>query len=436
METVLWVFSSAMVPPEAVALTIGVAGGFSGLVAYRTTGASYGVAAIFCGLIAGWLTATCYVGVSRSPTLAGFSYAAGLTAITSVLPALLGAGFGLWVGRREKRNGAKGTELSARKQPTILLTERPPLLLTVEAPSNKPAPSQVRSDAAPPVDVEASSNTPDIAQPAQLPPTVAPLAWLNTRKAVIVFSCLFGLTSVFVPPWMIQSGGVRRNLGYHLLFSPPHLAAEIDFDRLLVTWAAILLFSVVYWTTLVRSSRSGSSFVLVGAVLLFSGLPDALAQTRTVPTREYVSQEHRVAVSFPRSWELQPTKRNEVWIASGELRDVEAGCFVRVSIVPNLRLSTPEEFFAKTDEKAFEKLASIASPDVRVHLYDMAYLGGRKARRAIYSGTDEGIKTGSLMYQTLDADKVITVACFAEQKNFTHVYDQFDRIMSSFRFIR
>lgn len=152
-------------------------------------------------------------------------------------------------------------------------------------------------------------------------------------------------------------------------------------------------------------------------------------------TREYVSREHGIAISFPGSWTLSPSVRNEVWLASGDLRGVSAGCFVRVSSVPNLRLTKPDDFFAQMDENAFVKLNSITTPDIRVHLYDFSYLGRKKARRIIYSGTDEGLKVGNLVHQTLDRDRIFTVTCFTEQQRFNFVYGELEVIPASFRFL-
>src|SRR2546425_5597649 len=87
-----------------------------------------------------------------------------------------------------------------------------------------------------------------------------------------------------------------------------------------------------------------------------------IAQTKQV--REYVSREHKIAISFPTSWKLDSPVRNEVWLASGTVKGISAGCFVRVSSVQNLRLVKPDDFFDKIDEKAFVKLNSIATPDI------------------------------------------------------------------------
>jgi len=159
-----------------------------------------------------------------------------------------------------------------------------------------------------------------------------------------------------------------------------------------------------------------------------------IAQTKQV--REYVSREHKIAISFPTSGKLDSPVRNEVWLASGTVKGISAGCFVRVSSVQNLRLVKPDDFFDKIDEKAFVKLNSIATPDIRIHLYDISHLGGRKARRIIYSGTDEGVKVGNLAHQTLDGDRIVTVTCFTEQKNFQLIYGELEAIPASFRFVK
>lgn len=164
----------------------------------------------------------------------------------------------------------------------------------------------------------------------------------------------------------------------------------------------------------------------------------AIAQTVTYPgkpsLRQYTSSEHRVQISFPVAWKLDRPLKNEIWLSVGELRGNGAACFVRVSSVESLRLSTPAEFFAKTDEKAFVKLNSMAMPDIKIHMYDMAYLGGRTARRAIYSGTDSGVRTGTVTYQTLDGDKIFTAGCVSESTTFQLLYNDFEAVLSSFRF--
>ena len=174
----------------------------------------------------------------------------------------------------------------------------------------------------------------------------------------------------------------------------------------------------------------------LGAVVFLMVLCSAATLAQTKQTREYVSRDKKIAISFPVGWKLNPPVRNEIWLASGIVRDVSAGCFVRLSSVPNLRLVAPDDYFAQIDEKAFVKLNSIATPDIRVHLYDFSYLGGRKARRIIYSGTDGGIKVGNLVHQTLDGDRIVTVTCFSEQQNFQLIYNELEAVSASFRFIK
>jgi hypothetical protein len=183
-----------------------------------------------------------------------------------------------------------------------------------------------------------------------------------------------------------------------------------------------------------KLSSPYTPIVLIALMGVWLGLADAVARPSGV--REYVSREHRIAISFPRSWTLTPPVRNEIWLAYGRVRNAAVGCFVRVSTVPGLGLSGPDEFFAQTDEKAFVKLGSMSTPDMRVHLYDFAYLGDRKARRIIYSGTDAGVKAGHLVHQTLDGNRIVTVTCSAEQTAFQLVYDTFDEVVASFRFLK
>ena len=175
-------------------------------------------------------------------------------------------------------------------------------------------------------------------------------------------------------------------------------------------------------------------FLAVAFLAVTTFTVGAIAQIKQV--REYVSREHRVAISFPSGWTLNPSVRNEVWLSAGEIRGVSAGCFVRVSAVPNLRLVKPDDYFAQADEKRFVKLNSITTPDIRVHLYDFSYLGGRRARRIIYSGTDEGVKVGNLVHQTLDGDRIITVTCFTDQHRFQLIYGELEAVPASFRFLK
>lgn len=150
--------------------------------------------------------------------------------------------------------------------------------------------------------------------------------------------------------------------------------------------------------------------------------------------KEHVNTEYRASIGFPAHWSLDTPLRNEIWLSVGELRGNNAACFVRVSEVEYLRHSTPEAIFAQMDEKEFVKLNSIGMPDIKVHLYDLAYLSGRKARRVAYSGTDSGIRTGSITYQTLDGDRIFTVGCLSEVNTFQLLFNDFEAVISSFRF--
>lgn len=151
---------------------------------------------------------------------------------------------------------------------------------------------------------------------------------------------------------------------------------------------------------------------------------------------KHTSGIYKVSVGFPKNWALNPPLRNEIWLSVGELRGKNAACFVRMSEVENLRLSKPENFFAQMDEKAWIKLTSAGMPDVKTHLYDLAYLSGRKARRVVYSGTDSGVKIGSVFYQALDGDRIFTVGCLSEIGVFQTLFNDFEAVISSFRFER
>ena len=172
--------------------------------------------------------------------------------------------------------------------------------------------------------------------------------------------------------------------------------------------------------------------MLLGFVLM-AGSDPAFAQSTRL--KEYRSAEHKVSIGFPEGWTLQPPQRNEVWLASGDLRGGPAGCFVRMSKVGGLQLLTPDAYFRENDESKWVKLVSISTPDVKVHRFDFSLLGGKNARLIIYSGTDDGVKVGNLVHQTLDGSRILTLACFVEQRRFTTVYSDFDSIAASFKFL-
>jgi hypothetical protein len=96
--------------------------------------------------------------------------------------------------------------------------------------------------------------------------------------------------------------------------------------------------------------------IVFATILLLAALGDGHAGAQQPSTKKYLSREHKIAIAFPASWMLNPPIRNEVWRASGQIRGVPVGCFVRVSVVENLRLVEPEAFFRQTDEHAFAKL--------------------------------------------------------------------------------
>ncbi len=175
-------------------------------------------------------------------------------------------------------------------------------------------------------------------------------------------------------------------------------------------------------------------------VLLSFSVSSVAADTVTYPgmpeLTHYQNRNYGVSIQFPTSWKTDTQIiRNEIWISQGFINDAMAVCYVRVSEVKGLRLSTPEEFFSQTDEESFVKLTSMSMPDIKVHLFDMAYLGGRESRRIIYSGTDSGIKIGNLVYQTLDGDRIYSAVCSAEVSAFNQAYNAFEAIMSRFRFL-
>ena len=109
---------------------------------------------------------------------------------------------------------------------------------------------------------------------------------------------------------------------------------------------------------------------------------------------------------------------------------------MRATKVPNLELLDFDELYSTMDEQAFMKFSTISFPDIKVHLYDFSYLGDRKARRMIYSGTENGKKMGYLVHQTVNGNKIITFACGTYQEYFTPIYNELDEIVDSFRFVK
>ena len=166
-----------------------------------------------------------------------------------------------------------------------------------------------------------------------------------------------------------------------------------------------------------------------------SAFPQNITYPGKPPLREYTNSNLGMQVGFPAEWKLDRPLKNEVWLAVGALRGHGAACFVRLSTVEGLRLSEPETYFSQTSERDFVKLNSVAMPDIRMHRFDMAYLGGKKARRAVYSGTDSGVKTGTVTYQTLDRDNIVTVGCASEAGTFQLLYNDFEAVVASFRFV-
>jgi hypothetical protein len=149
---------------------------------------------------------------------------------------------------------------------------------------------------------------------------------------------------------------------------------------------------------------------------------------------QFTNIEYGISIQFPEKWKIETPLRNEIWLAQGTVKNETGICFVRVTEVTDLQLSTPDEFFSQTDEVSFVKLTSMSMPDIKVHLFDIANLGGRKSRRIIYSGTDSGMKTGNVIYQVLDGDRIFTVGCLSELSVFNLVYNDFEAIISRFEF--
>lgn len=180
-------------------------------------------------------------------------------------------------------------------------------------------------------------------------------------------------------------------------------------------------------------------WVIICSVLITIGATrnaraDQVSYPNMPELKKYTNHDYGVSIQFPAQWKTETPLRNEIWLSQGPVKNSMGICFVRVSEVSGLRLSTPEEFFSQTNEAAFIKLTSMSMPDIKVSLFDMAYLGGRESRRIIYSGTDSGIKTGNVIYQALDGDRIFTVGCLSELSAFNVVYNDFEAIISRFEF--
>ena len=173
---------------------------------------------------------------------------------------------------------------------------------------------------------------------------------------------------------------------------------------------------------------------LLASLLLCSQL--ALGEQINYPgkpeLKRYADEYYGVSIDFPASWVTEAPERNEIWLSQGQVRNISGICFVRVSEVEGLHLVKPAEYFAQTDEAKFQKITSLSMPDIKVHLFDMAYLSDRPSRRIVYSGTDSGIKTGNVIYQTLDGDRIFTVGCLSEVGKFNLIYNDFEAVIASF----
>ncbi|MEW8330100.1 MAG: hypothetical protein AB2692_04125 [Candidatus Thiodiazotropha sp.] len=174
--------------------------------------------------------------------------------------------------------------------------------------------------------------------------------------------------------------------------------------------------------------------ILLLFLLIRSTGADQVSYPNMPNLKRFSNEEYQVSIQFPSHWKTEAPLRNEIWLSQGKIDNSIGICFVRVSEVAGLRLSSPDEFFSQTDEESFVKLTSMSMPDLKVHLFDMAYLGGRKSRRIIYSGTDSGVKTGNVIYQALDGDRIFTVGCLSEFSAFNIVYNDFEAIISRFKF--
>ena len=152
--------------------------------------------------------------------------------------------------------------------------------------------------------------------------------------------------------------------------------------------------------------------------------------------KQYKSSEYGVAIKFPKHWDLLESLRNEIWLATGTIRNETGFCFVRMTQVEYLEYSTIEEWLQVHDKNNFLDMFSDVIPELKVNRFDTAYLGGRKARRIIYSGIDESIKTKTVTYQTLDGNRIYTVSCASEITDFHMLYNDFEVVISSFLFTR
>ncbi len=171
---------------------------------------------------------------------------------------------------------------------------------------------------------------------------------------------------------------------------------------------------------------------LLGLVMLVSCLapPHSWSQSKV-----YSSTKQGVRIAFPADWTVVGPTETDVWTAYGKLKGNFVGCFVRRAKVHGTEDATPEEFLARITEVDYAKLNSITIPDIKIHLFDVVLLGGLKARRVIYSGTEGQFKMGNLVHRTIHRGEAIVVGCQSFQSKFSMVANDFHAILSTFELI-
>lgn len=173
--------------------------------------------------------------------------------------------------------------------------------------------------------------------------------------------------------------------------------------------------------------------ILLGLVLLAACLVPFHSRSEN---KVYSSTKHGVRIAFPADWTVVGPTETDVWTAYGKLKGNFVGCFVRRAKIHGTEGATPDDFLSRVTEADYAKLNSITIPDIKIHLFDVVLLGGLKARRVIYSGTEGQFQMGNVVHKTIHGGESIAVGCQSFQSKFSMVANDFHAIISTFEFIR
>jgi hypothetical protein len=98
------------------------------------------------------------------------------------------------------------------------------------------------------------------------------------QKVVLWVGVLLMAVMGVCPPWAcVGAGGIRRAIGYHLLFLPPEgacFAATVDGSRLLIQWAMLLVVGAaccIAWPTPGEVRKLRETMGLVNGLAFWTG---------------------------------------------------------------------------------------------------------------------------------------------------------------------